>query len=112
VRVRGLGSITAAEERLRRQKIALLQHELAKHQQAARQIAAQLRALGDVTAPAAGWVNWSEILAALPTTFDARQVAALAGVTPQHVASILFGWKRRRMIVRVGRGEYRKRGRG
>ena len=109
--MRGLGSITAAEGRLREKKVAILRQALAKHQQAARRIAQQLRALGDVTAPAAGWVNWSEIFATLPKHFTARDVAALAGVRAAHAASILHGWVQRRLAIRIGRGEYRKRGR-
>jgi len=111
VRVRGLGSITAAEVRLREKKVAILRQALAKHQQAARRIALELRALGDVSVPAAGWVNWSEIYASLPKHFTARDVAALAGVRPAHAASVLHAWVRRRLAVRVARGQYRKRGR-
>ena len=47
VEVRGLRRITAEEQRLRREKIALLRQELAKYRNAARRVEHELRALGD-----------------------------------------------------------------
>src|SRR5437016_8332298 len=107
--VPGLRRITAQEEKLRREKIALLREELAKHREAARLIEQQLRALGDPEAmQSVGWVHWNAIYEQLPTRFSAREVAALAGVGPAHVASIVHRWKRHGRIVAAGRGEYRK----
>jgi len=56
-----------------------------------------------------GWVHWNAIYDALPTRFSACDVAALAGIGPAHVASIVHRWKRHGRIVAAGRrGEYRK----
>ena len=110
VEVRGLRRITVEEERLRREKIELLRRELAKHRHAARQIEHQLRALGDAEATrSAGWVNWSAVYDELPARFSSREVAAVAGVRPAHVASVLHAWKKQARIAATGkRGQYRK----
>jgi hypothetical protein len=109
VAIKGLRRITAQEEKLRREKIALLREELAKHREAARVIEQQLRALGDPEAMrSVGWVHWDGVFDQLPARFSARDVAALAGVGPAHVASIVHRWKRHGRIVGAGRGEYRK----
>ena len=109
VAIKGLRRITAQEERLRREKIGLLREELQKHREAARVIEQQLRALGDPEAmQSVGWVHWNAIYDQLPARFSARDVAALAGVGPAHVASIVHRWKRHRRIAAAGRGEYRK----
>jgi hypothetical protein len=110
VAVTGLRRITAAEERLRREKIDLLRRELAKHREAARRIAHQLRALGDPEATrSAGWINWRAVYADLPARFSSREVADIAGVRPAHVASVLHAWKRQGRVASTGkRGQYRK----
>jgi len=109
VPVNGLHRIEAEEARLRREKIALLRQELAKHREAVRQIEHELRALGDRDAMrTVGWVNWEGVYDQLPTKFSARQVAVLAGVGPAHVASVMHRWKGERRITTTGRGQYRK----
>jgi hypothetical protein len=108
--VKGLRRITVEEERLRREKIALLRRELVKHRDAARQIERELRSLGDSEATrTAGWINWSEIYDGLPARFSSRDVAAIAGVRPAHVASVLHAWKNQGRIAGTGkRGQYKK----
>ena len=110
VEVRGLRRITAEEERLRREKIALLRQELSKHRHAARQIEHQLRALGDPEATrSAGWTNWSAVYDDLPARFSSRDVATIAGVRPAHVASVLHAWKKQgRIAATAKRGQYKK----
>ncbi len=110
VAIKGLRRITAEEERLRREKIALLRQELAKHRQAVRRIEEELRAMGHRDATqSAGWINWSAVYDELPARFSSRDVAAIAGVRPAHVASVLYAWKRQGKVAATGRrGEYRK----
>jgi len=110
VTVRGLRRITAEEERLRREKVALLRQELAKHRHAVRQIEQELRALGDPEATrSAGWVNWSAVYDELPARFSSREVAGIAGVGAAHVASVLHAWKNQGRVAATGkRGQYKK----
>ncbi len=110
VGVKGLRRITAEEERLRREKIALLRQELAKHRQAARRVEHELRALRDPEATrSAGWVNWSAVYDDLPARFSSRDVASIAGVRPAHVASVLHAWKTQGKVAATGkRGQYKK----
>src|SRR5437870_4331124 len=110
VPVRGLRRITVEEEKLRREKIGLLRQELAKHRHAARQIEHELRALGDPEATrSAGWVNWSAVYDDLPARFSSREVAAIAGVGPAHVASVVHAWKTQGKVAATGkRGQYKK----
>src|SRR5437667_8606838 len=110
VAIKGLRRITAEEERLRREKIALLRRELAKHRDAARRVEHELRALGDPEATrSAGWVNWQGVYDDLPARFSSRDVASIAGVRPAHVASVLHAWKKQGKIAATGnRGRYRK----
>ena len=109
LQVKGLRRITAEEERLRREKIALLRQELARHRQAARQIEHQLRALGDPEAArSAGWINWQGVYDDLPGRFSSRDVATLAGVRPAHAASVLHAWKKLARVAATGRGRYKK----
>ena len=110
VTVRGLQRITAEEERLRREKIALLRQELAKHRHTVRQIEQELRALGDPEATrSAGWVNWSAVYDELPARFSSREVAGIAGVGAAHVASVLHAWKNQGRVAATGkRGQYKK----
>jgi len=108
--IRGLQRITAQEEMLRREKITLLRQELAKVRAKGRMIEHELRALGDPEAMrSVGWINWEAIYDDLPARFSARDVAAISGVGPAHVASIVHRWKRHERITSTGRrGEYRK----
>ena len=110
VEVKGLRRITTEEEKLRREKIDLLQRELAKHREAARRIEHQLRALGDPEATrSAGWINWHAVYDDLPPRFSSRDVASIAGVRPAHVASVLHAWKNQGRIAATGRrGAYKK----
>ena len=110
IAVKGLRRITAQEERLRQEKVALLRQELAKHRNAARQIEHELRALGDPEATrSVGWINWSAVYEELPARFSSRDVASIAGVRPAHVASVLHAWKNQGRIAATGkRGQYKK----
>jgi len=108
--VKRLRRITVEEERLRREKIALLRRELVKHRDAARRIEQELRSLGDPEATRnAGWINWSAVYADLPARFSSREVAAIAGVRPAHVASVLHAWKNQGRVAATGkRGQHKK----
>ena len=109
VALKGLGRIEAMEEKLRREKIALLRRELAKARETVHMLEHELRALGDPEARRAlGWVNWEGIYDELPTRFSASEVAALTGVRPAHVASVMHRWRGEGRITATGRGRFRK----
>ena|SRR5437870_2129751 len=109
VDVPGLQRLAAQEVKLRREKIALLREELAKHREAARRIEHQLRALGDPAATKiAGKVDWEVLYDQLPPKFSAREVADRAGVGPAHVASVMHRWRREGRIRTTDRGFYQK----
>ena len=55
-----------------------------------------------------GWVNWEGVYDQLPPRFSARDVAALTGVGPVHVASVMHRWRVEGRITTTGRGLYRK----
>lgn len=107
--VPGLHRLTTQEMKLRRERIALLRQELAKHREAAHRIEHQLRALGDPAAMRiAGKVDWEVLYDQLPPKFSAREVAARTGVGPAHVASVMSRWRREARIAAISRGQYRK----
>ena len=77
--------------------------------EAARQREHELRALGDPEAMrAVGRVSWEAVYEELPARFSARDVAALTGVAPAHVASVIYRWRGEGRIASTGRGKYRK----
>jgi len=107
--LKGLGRIEAQEEKLRREKIALLRGELAKARERVQILEHELRALGDPEASrAVGWVNWEGIYEQLPARFSAIEVAVMTGVRPGHVASVMHRWRAEGRIAATARGKYKK----
>lgn len=106
---RELDHITAAETRLRRRRIVILRSQLTKLREAAAAIERELRALGDPEAMrSAGRIAWESIFAALGPTFTAREIAAITGASPRHVAVITHKWRQEDRIKAVGHGVFRK----
>jgi hypothetical protein len=104
-----LAGIRAAEERLRRKKIVALRARLAGLRNEAGAIERELRALGDKEITRRqGRIDWSALFERLGSTFTAKEIAELTGVSPRHVAVITHKWRTEHRAVRVGHGQFRK----
>src|SRR5262249_36520390 len=102
--------IGAAEERLRRRKVAILRAQLTEAREEVEALERELRALGDAEATrSAGRIDWNAIFARLGSNFSARQMSELSGARPRHVAAITHRWRKDGWVRATGqRGVFRK----
>jgi|SRR5438094_6378628 len=98
-------------ERVRQRRIALVRDELTKAMERVEALRRELRLLGDHEVTSFwGKTNWHQIFERLPSTFTAKDIAAMTGAAPSLVGTITHRWRWQKRIVTVARGKFRKVG--
>src|SRR3989454_9623311 len=101
--------LKAQQERLRRQRIRLLRHELKATMERLHAIRRELRLLGDhESRVTTGGTDWNEVYQRLGSRFSAKEMGEMTGAPPGLIASIVHRWKAQGRIVATSRGKYRK----
>ncbi len=104
-----LARLKSEQERLRQKQLFLLREELTRAMERVEALRRELRLLGDHEVTSLwGKTNWHAIYAKLPSTFTAKDVAAMTGAPPGLVGTITHRWRRQKRIVAVARGTFRK----